>query len=377
MATILALTLLLLARPQTPDTTTFTDAALGLSFSHPTTWTTVATPVPVQPKGKGNRFKLPRGKKNDGPKPPAAVVTFRIPGKDGNGLSELTITPASFSDAPEKWQQIQADANKNLNRDVERQWQQEILGVPLLLTRIAYSQDGKPTTVLTGLLYNAAPYKLLFRLTGPTGGFDDAQFQFTQAMESLRTTTDTLPTVQEPGKPIAPPVEQTPDAKHTLFIPPKKAPKPAPLTLPVSIGERKMLLRVPLEWKVDKVEGDSVTLRHPDLKEPVQVRLYAAATAPRPTEALTAAANETLKLFTTVELREDTPGTPNNAGNPVLAIWRRGTAASGPLATLDAVAVAGDYYAILSFRPTPGEPLNRERKTVQTMLDALGLEPAP
>ena len=377
MATTLALALLLLARPQTPDTTTFTDAALGLSFSHPTTWTTIATPVPVVPKGKGNRFKLPGGKKNDPKGPPEGMVTFRIPGSGSNGPAELTIVRASFSEAPEKWQQLQSDANRNLKRDVERQWQQEILGVPLLLTRIGYTQEGAPTTAVTGLLYNAAPYKLLFRLTGPTAGFDDAQFQFTQAMESLRTTTDTLPTAQEPGKPIAPPVVPGPDAKHTLFVPPKKSPKPAPLTLPVSVGERKMLLRVPLEWKVEKVEGDSVSLRHPGVKEPVRVRLYAAATAPRPTEALTAAANDSLKLFTTVDLREDTPGVPNNAGNPVLAIWRRGAAANGPLATLDAVAVAGDYYALFAFRPTPGEPLARERKTVQTMLDALGIEPAP
>ena len=107
------------------------------------------------------------------------------------------------------------------------------------------------------------------------------------------------------------------------------------------------------------------------------VKFYPGSTAPPATETLTAAANQTLALYQTVDLREDTPGTPNKAGNPVLAIWRQGKTEKGSLATLDAVAVAGDYYALVSFHPTPGNELPRERKTVQAMLDAFGLEPVP
>ncbi len=385
MATTLALTLVLLAGTQTPnpppaETTTFTDAALGLSFAHPTTWTTVATPVPPPaPKGKGNRFKLPGGKKDPKPSgPPEGMVTFAIPGPAGSAPAELTIVRASFSDAPEKWQQIQADANRNLKRDVEQQWQQEILGVPLLLTRIGYVQEGTPTTAVTGLLYNAAPYKLLFRLTGPTTGFDSAQYQFTQAMETLRTTTDTLPTTQEPGKPIAPPpAAPGPDAKHPLLTKTKAAPQQAPLALPVTVGGRKMLLRVPEGWTLAAEGADGASLHHAGIREAVSVKLYASATSPRPTEALSAASNKTLEEFKTVELREDTPGTPNRAGNPVLAIWRRGATAKGPYAALDAVAVAGDYYLLFAFKPMPGDSLKEERRVVQTMLDAVGFEPMP
>ncbi len=384
MATTFALTLLLIAQaqapaPQTPpdaSTTTFTDAALGLSFAHPTTWTTVATPVPVVAKGKGNRFKLPGGKKPE-KRPDDGMVTFRIPGAAGAASSELTIVRASFSDAPEKWQQIQADTNRNQKRDVERQWQQEILSVPLLLTRIAYDQNGTPTTTVTGLLYNAAPYKLLFRLTGPTSGFDTAQYQFTQAMETLRTTTDALPTAQEPGKPITAPEVPGPDVKHAIFGKSKVPPQAAPLSLPIGVGGRKMLLRVPEGWTLEKVEGDSAVLRSPLVKEGIAVKLYVAATAPRPTEALNAAANKTLEEYKTVDLREDSGGAPNRAGNPMLAVWRRGTSAKGPYATLDALVVAGDYYMLFALHPTPGEDLSHERKAVQAMLDAVGLEPAP
>lgn len=384
MATTLALTLLLIAQgtapaPQTPadaGATTFTDAALGLSFAHPTTWTTVATPVPVEPKGKGNRFRLPGGKKTE-KRPDDGMVTFRIPGAAGAPPSELTIVRASFSGTPELWQQIQADTNRNQKRDVERQWQQEILGVPLLLTRIAYDQDGTATTTVTGLLYNASAYKLDFRLTGPTAGFDAAQYQFTQAMETLRTTTDTLPTAQEPGKQIAAPVLPGPDVKHPIFTGSKAAPKVAPLALPVTVGGRKMVLHVPEGWTLDKVDADSAILRNPAVKDGVTVKLYAAATAPRPGEALSAAANKTLDEYKTVDLREDSGGKPNAAGNPMMAVWRRGTAAKGPYATMDAVVSAGDYYMLFALHPTPGEDLSHERKVVQTMLDAVGLEPAP
>ena len=380
MATTLALTLLLLAgqgTPTPPTETTFTDAALGLSFTHPTTWTTIATPIPVAPKGKGNRFKLPGGKKKAPVGPPEGMVTFAIPGADGAAPTQLTIVRASFSEAPETWQQIQSDTNRNLRREVDRQWQQEILGVPLLLTKFAYTDAGTPKTGLTGLLYNAAPYKLLFRLVGPTESFDAAQYQFTQAMLTLRTTNDDLPTVQEPGKPIAPPVVAGPETKHPIFASPKKEKVVAPLALGVTLGERKMLLRVPEGWTLAKIDADGAVLRHPDLKEPVTVRFYAASTAARATDALTAASNETLERFKTVDLREDSPGTPNQAGNPLLSIWRKGTTAAGPAAAMDAVVVAGDAYLLFTFASTPGEGLKAERKIVQSMLDTVGFEPAP
>ena len=378
MATTLALTLLLLAGGQTPTETTFTDAALGLSFTHPTTWTTVATPIPVAPKGKGNRFKLPGGKKKSGPVgPPEGMVTFAIPGAEGTAPTQLTIVRASFSDAPEKWQQIQADVNRNSRREVDRQWQQEILGVPLLLTKFGFSEDGVTKTGLTGLLYNAAPYKLLFRLVGPADGFDAAQYQFTQAMLTLRTTSDDLPTAQEPGKPIAPPVVPGPDTKHPIFEGAKKATLVAPLALNVAFGERKMLLRVPEGWTLSKVEADGAVLRHPDLKNPVTVKFYLSSTAPRATDALTALSNKTLDEFKTVDLREDSPGAPNKAGNPLLSIWRKGTKASGPAAALDAVVVSGDAYLLFSFDPTPGDGMRAERKIVQQMLDVVGFVPAP
>lgn len=379
MAPLTAIILLLTVaqEPAAQETKTFTDAALGLSFTYPATWTQVAVAPTAEPAKKKKGIPNPFAKKSAPKKPEEGTVTFSIPGASGSSPAELTIVRASFSGAPEAWQQIQSDSNRNLKRTVERQWQQEILGVPLLLTRIAYTKDGAATTAVTGLLYNAAPYKLLFRLTGPTDSFDAAQFQFTKAMETLRTTNDTLPAAQEPGKEIPPPPPPPgPDAKHSIFAKGKKEPQVAPVALSVSLGEKKMLLRVPSDWTLARVESGTAFLKHPDLKSPVVVKLYAAATAPRPTETLTAAANATLDEYKTVAVREDTPGTANHAGNPVLAVWRRGEGASGPLSTLDAIAVAGDYYMLFSFRPSMKDFVS-ERKTVQSMLDAVGLEPAP
>jgi hypothetical protein len=365
--------------PQTPATQTFTDPALGLSFTHPATWTRVALPPPAPEKG-GRKPIIPNPFKKKGPpkKPDEGTVVFSIPGANGAAPAELTIVRASFSGAPEKWQQIQADANRNQKREVERQWQQEILGVPLLLTRIAYTKDGTATTTLTGLLYNAAAYKLLFRLSGPTATFDNAQYEFTQAMETLRTTDDSLPKAQEPDKPVAPPPgAATPDQKHTLFEKPKAKPKVAPVALNVAVGERKMLLRVPEGWTLEKFESDTATLRNPSVKSPLTIKLFPVSTSTRPTDALIAAANASFEEFKTVSLREDSPGTPNKAGNPMLAIWRKGVSASGPHAAVDAVVVAGDYYILVAGRPTPGDELESERKTIQALLDIVGLEPAP
>lgn len=383
MTALTALTVLLSTAqdptPQNPAVLTFTDPTLGLSFSHPATWTRVALPPPVPEKG-GRKPIIPNPfKKKSAPKKPEeGTVVFSIPGTNGAAPSELTIVRASFSGAPEKWQQIQADANRNQKRDVERQWQQEILGVPLLLTRIGYTKEGTATTTLTGLLYNAAAYKLLFRLTGPAATFDTAQYEFTQAMETLRTTDDTLPKVQEPDKPVSPPPgAPTPDQKHALFEKPKAKPKVAPATLDVAVGDRKMLLRVPEGWKLEKFEGDTATLRHSSVKSPLIIKLFPVGTTTRPTDALITAANASFEEFKTVSLREDTPGTPNKAGNPMLAIWRKGVSASGPLASVDAVVVVGDYYMLIAGRPTAGDELQSERKTIQSLIDIVGLEPAP
>ena len=383
MTALTALTVLLSAAqdptPQTPGVQTFTDTALGLSFTHPGTWTRVAVPPPApEPGGRKPIIPNPFKKKSPPKKPDEGTVVFSIPGANGAAPSELTIVRASFSGAPEKWQQIQADANRNQKREVERQWQQEILGVPLLLTRIAYTKDGTATTTLTGLLYNAAAYKLLFRLTGPTASFDAAQYEFTQAMQTLRTTDDTLPKVQEPDKPVAPPPgAPTPDQKHALFQKPKAKPKVAPNTLNVAVGDKKMLLRVPDGWTLDKFDGNTATLRNPEIKSPLTVKLFPIGTATPPTDALMAAANASFEEYKTVSLREDSPGTPNKAGNPTLTIWRKGEGKSGPLASVDAVVVVGDYYMLIAGRPTPGPDLDAEHKTIQSLIDVLGLEPAP
>lgn len=365
MVCLLALALSAVAQEPTANPSTFTDPTLGLSFTHPANWTQVKSEPAKPAKGKGKK----NGKSADD-----GSVRFSIP-LDNSAPAELTITPASFSGAPEKWQQFQVDANRNLKREVERQWEQEVLGVPMLLTKINYTEEGVQKTTVTGLLYNAAAYKLLFRLTGPTASFDAAQFQFNQALESLRTTSDTLPTAQEPDKPITPPpTPGTPDAKRTLFERPKVTALVAPLALPVKVAGHAATFNVPEGWTIEAKDADTYLLKHSGLKTPVTMKLLPAGTSARPAELLTNAANETLKEFETVDLREDTPGLANKAGNPVLAIWRQGKGPKDPLAAMDAILATAELNVLFSYRSAPGGNFKSERRTIQEMLDRAGVK---
>ena len=147
-------------QPAKQDTQTYSDIQLGLSFSHPSTWI-IEKPLVAKNTKKGRKLASDAG-----------TVHFRIPLTGAVDDADLIIVRAAFSGSPDTWQKVQMDANQNLKRQVERQWQQEILGVPLLLTKIDYSENGSSKVTLTGLLYNDSPNKLLFRLTGPASDFD-------------------------------------------------------------------------------------------------------------------------------------------------------------------------------------------------------------
>lgn len=350
--------------PQAP-TQAYTDNKLGLSFTHPTTWI-LENPNAPAPGKKGRRRKVI----ND-------TVHFRIPLTGAVDDADLIIMRAEFSGSPETWQKVQVDANADLKRTVERQWQQEILGVPLLLTRIAYSEGGTAKTTLTGLLYNDAPSKLLFRLTGPAGDFDKAQFQFTEAMQTLRTTNNALPKAQDPDHPsTAAPVVSDRGAKHTLFAP-AKPPKPvlAPVAIPMVVSTKNVILRVPKGWRAEHIDGSTLELRGPDVPYPLRVRLYSVLDSDPPAVALSKATAASLANFSTVETRHDTPVDANQADCVVTSVWRTGTGAKGKLLSYDAVGRSGDFYFVASATPT-GENLDVQKKSLQKLLDLISIDTA-
>ncbi|HWD40289.1 MAG TPA: hypothetical protein VG944_15680 [Fimbriimonas sp.] len=351
---------------QTPvlDKQIYTDKQLGLSFTHPSTWLLEKPNAPVDKKKRGRK----KGKPDD-------TAHFLLPLAGSSQDAELLVMRAEFSGSKETWQQVQADANKDLNRTVDRQWDQEILGVPLLLTRISYTENGVQKTTLTGLLYNDAPDKLLFRLTGPTGDFDKDQYEFTQAMETLRTTNNQLPTEQDPDHPkVAQPVAD-PGAKHVIFSP-GAPPKPilAPISTPLVVSTKNVLLRIPKGWSASHIDGNTLQLSNAGLPYAVDVKVFSVLDSDPPMTALVKASAVSLNDFTTVSSRQDTAAAPNQANCVVSSVWREGSGAKGNIISYEAIGKSGDFYFLATCRPIPGPSASAQRKLLQELIGQTSIE---
>jgi hypothetical protein len=249
----------------------------------------------------------------------------------------------------------------------------------MLLTRINYSEDGVNRTTLTGLLYNDWQSKLLFRLTGPSGDFDKAQFQFDQAMQTLRTTNNELPKAQDPN--AAPKKQPRPDdrgVKHLLIsaVPPPK-PKLAPVAVSLVVSTKKIEVRLPKEWSASRIDGATVELHSASLGYPLTVKFSSTLDSDPVATALLTASAVSLKEFISVTKREDTKPVVNAGGCVVTSIWRVGKGAKGELVSMEAAGAEGDFYFVASCRPVPGPTYAAQRKAIDELLSQISIQALP
>jgi hypothetical protein len=347
--------LIALAAPQAADVQTHSDTRLGLAFDYPKSW------------------KIAKRARD--------VVTFQIPLEGAPGHGELLVVNANYRDTAEQWQLIQRQSNVQLNREVERQWQQEILGVPMLLTRINYIHRDVPTTTLTGLLYTASPDKLLFRLTAPAGAFDGVMLQFNDLMLSLRTLSGQLPRPEDPSVATLPPPPTPPTPERRIpigatTVREEEEVRLPPVAVALTVAERPVAVHLPDGWTGTVGEDGTLALRHSDLASPLRVE-FAETVAEAPQRALLRRSSATLGEFSRVALREDFDPRANRSGMSIASVWRTGAAAGGDIVTLDAVAAGPDVYGILSYRITDAARVRGERSRLEHLLQHLSIRNAP
>ncbi|HEY0867478.1 MAG TPA: hypothetical protein VGE01_08870 [Fimbriimonas sp.] len=336
------------------DTAVFKDDQLRLAFTHPGTWT-------VSKRQKD-------------------MTTYSLPIENTTDRATLEIARASFRSEPEVWQKVQEHANKQLQREVVRQWQQEILGVPMLLTLIRYSEKGVSMNTLTGLLYTRTPLKMLFRLTGPESDFEKVEFEFQNTIQTLRSFEEGGLEPEDPSKPAvtAPKVVEKIDIR-----PPKKvtfestASKPqvivGPVVVDLTVSTRKMQARLPKGWTFEEVKENGFLARHPDLAAPVAVDVYSVLDSDPPKNALFKKSSASLGDFKVVAKRQDVIDKPTNGQMTANAVWRTGETAAGKAFTFDGVVANDEHYALLSYRSAN----ESERNLLEELLSILSVAPAP
>ncbi|MBI1757054.1 MAG: hypothetical protein HYR64_08110 [Fimbriimonas ginsengisoli] len=344
--------LLALAFAQAPKTAEFRSNDLGLAFTHPKAWA----------------FATRRGVSK-------AAIAVGTAGE----RAMLEIQPTVYSQAAEEWQQLQALAIQQMKREMVRQWKEEILGVPLLLTRCSYRRGEQDRTQLVGLLYSRTPKKLLFRLDSPREGYEGVEFELRAALQTLHTLDGSLPSVEDPAHPMTPAEaakKSEPPPKVTQIEDDHKGGGPVKggASLPMAAGGAKLALRFGTGWSGSPT-GEDIVLKHPEVKGEIKVAARSLLDSDPARKALLKASSVSLNLFEKVAQREETLPTTNKAGVAVARVWRFGAATAGEMASCDATGQAGNFYWQAAFLKQ-GAVSAAERKLVDALLDGLSLEPA-
>lgn len=339
---------MLLMSPQ--DTATFSSPQLRLLFNYPKTW------------------KM-ESKKD--------LWTFTIP-LDAGTNATLEVRPVSFESEKERWQTIQAQFAQQLGKEVERQWEEVVLGVPMLFTRVRGLEGGQPAVAMTGLMYNAASRKMLVKLWSAPDRFNEAESLFREVLNTLRTADGRLPATEDPTKP--------PEDIANRPLPPKTLPKKledpkptvtvvkGPVSVPAKVAQRDAVLRMPEGWTATAAE-DSLHLTHPEWQgAPLKVSLHSSLDSGRAESAVVKASARSLELFKTVGKRIDSGPRKTLSGATLFTVWRNGVSESGDLTTFEAAGAVEDLYWLIEHRWDAKDVAPALRRLLNTLIEGMSLE---
>lgn len=335
-------------------TTVFTSERLGLQFTYPSTWQLETQTVSTD-----------------------LVMTLA----DGTE-ARVEIHESSFVLSPQEWVETTRRINQDLQRTVERQWEEEILGVPMLMSRISYLEAGRPVTVVSGLIFSANPNKMLFRLKAPTTTIDEAEQNWRTVLNTLRPQEGT--TLQ----PAPPAPEQGQNNNETQTPPPA-----TPVTPPSRVVLSELLRtrndealrtqsRVDLQtlgmvgmlqfsdgWEAQVGEG-VITLQHSNLRGTVNVRVAEGSEEAATREHLRRL-SEDLARFSEVTLREDPMPGRNRAGADFAYTIRTGSTAEGERASVLAAGFTRNRYWLLGYEVNSLSDFNADRNLLISLMQSL------
>ena len=353
---------------------TYSSDELGLAFDYPPDW-------------KKSKVKV----KNDAhivitdPKtwrPAKQDITSRflipLPGVDERAV--LEVYSDIFNQDQDTWQTVQKDINDQLHRTIVRQWSEELLGVPLLMTKIESKDKGLDRITETGLLYSATPRKMIFRLSASPDNFDKADYAWRQVLESLRTTSGKLPSAEDPNRKMSP-ADLVPGNYHQVIW---TAPTAHP-TLPwkgeqILTGEtagKKVSLKGPTGWKAAKNADGTYNLTCPDVAGIVKLTLSNDLDSDPAGRMLIRNSSATLQDFGKVEKRDEKGPYTNRGQANVDYIFRRGQdGRAKPLYSFDAAGVSGDDYWLVTWSSSDPGSIGKGEKALENLADNLFIEPA-
>lgn len=347
-----------LSRQQDASTAVFTEPYAGIQFNYPKTWTVV---------------KSKKRKDQD-------RTTLEIPIEGSTAKAELSVERTTFHASTDLWDTIQLRANEQLHRSVTRQWNQEILGVSMLFSKIEYTDHGTPMTAVVGLFYTKTVEKLLLRMTCPSDSFDNVNIEFKKLLETLRRTDGKMPEEDNPNitldesekKP-----EPAPIRPHTLENTQKavKQIAKAPVAILTTVSTRKVVIRVPEGWTPQDAKDNQFTLKSTELSQPIHIQVFSTLDSDTPANALIKLCAQDLNSFSKVASRKDSNPEANKAGCIVSTVWRIGKTQSGDVATCTILGSMGEYYFLGTYRQPDISSVKAQQKLIESLLKMVSIEP--
>jgi len=351
-ALLLAATILAPGTAQEPKN--YSNGILNIQFAHPANWQVTTS------KKHESKVIMPIG--------------------DTGEFAILEILPVTFDSEKEIWQISQKTVVLNSKRELVRQWEEEILGVPFLLTKYA-----SPTqTTLNGLLYVNWSRKMFFRLSAPTAQFEAAEFQWRQALETVRTVDGSK---LKPNDPTAPrskdgKVEPVKALETKVVVidsggPKNGTMKKGEIEIACEAASRKLTLFIPRGWNAAPNADGTMTLRHADLSGALTLQVLSTLDSDPGQRALFVASSKSLGDFSKVKTRNEQLPTASPVGAMVSRVVRVGEGGGAPLLALEAVVQKELFYALITYRATQPRDFDDDQRTIESLLQRTTIEPLP
>jgi hypothetical protein len=336
--------------PVASDRATYTDREMNLSFTHPTTW------------------KITKREKRD------QRVIFNVP-LEGGKPGELELIRAQFRGEKDAWQSLQLTSNELQKRTVTRQWEQTVLGVPLLFTQVQFTDRGTAFTQVSGLFYSRTAQKLLFHLKAPASGFESAFFEWQRSLESFRTITGAELPVEDPAAP--PETRPRPGPVNVRKVvdalkPPQKR-KDLTFAGQMSVSGKTAQIDLPPGWRLSAVDGARAKLVHAKRALDVGIVLSYALDSPDPLRVLIEQTTKRLEEFNRVKQREDVERvvTPYGLRGSVARI---GEGKSGTLVQFDGYYANPDFYIMFEYVSADAKRWPEARQELYTLQSSINVQ---
>ncbi|MCU0316774.1 MAG: hypothetical protein MUC92_09295 [Fimbriimonadaceae bacterium] len=334
-------TLVVLTALSTPqETKVFRDPRLGLTFEYPGSWNL----------RRENLFQ---------------ILEFQVQSQ----RVTVQMINTDFRGTTEQWQQGMRDVNRASNREVLRQSEEELLGVPLLLTLATEVVAGQRRTYLLGLLYSRSNEKLNFRLTAPTEVFQEAERQWRECLLSMRTLSGDLPRPED-GTESAPTPGESASAtpKRQTVWTPGQGRSANQATERLSLNASYDVL-VPTGWRISEGQLKTTTLKGRLTVDGFQGGRSSGETT------WSRLLREDLSQFKIVRRREEPRPQAFATGYQVQMLWRSGEASSGTRASFLAIGIAETRHWTLRYEGGDPATLQADLPLLRTLVTSLQIEP--